>query len=200
MTRQSVTFSASSTGTVAATMPMPPAKNIQPFIAGSRCAGNQRTLALIPDIKHPDTPSPIRARPSASVDTLPAAANRKAAAGRHHQQGRVGAAGAKTVEQQPERKLERREGQKICAGEQSQLRGGQIEPGNQVGGNNGVDRAVQVRQDIREREGQQDPSHQGRLACCAHRAVRLRWKARLSRKLNNEMNRPTPAAGQNPAT
>ncbi len=61
-------------------MPMPPAKNIQPFMAGSRCAGNQRTLALIPDIKHPDTPNPMRARPSARADTLPAAANSKAPA------------------------------------------------------------------------------------------------------------------------
>ena len=87
-------------------MPMPPAKNIQPFMAGSRCAGNQRTLALIPDIRHPDTPSPIRARPSARVDTLPAAANRQGAGGRDHQQGRVRAARPETVQQQPERKLE----------------------------------------------------------------------------------------------
>ena len=56
-------------------------------------------------------------------DTLPAAANSKAPPAAMTQQGRVGAARSEAIEQQPERKLERREGQKVRAGEQPQLRG-----------------------------------------------------------------------------
>ena len=68
----------------------------------------------------------------------------QAAAGCYQQQGGVGAARAEAVEQQAERKLERREGQKVRAGEQPQLRWRQIELRHQVGGDDSVDAAVQV--------------------------------------------------------
>src|SRR6266849_4600487 len=77
----------SAAGEVALNAPRAPSMTIQPFMAATRSFGNHRTIALSPPVNAAATPSPMRARPSASAanpfDMLnsmaPAAANNSSA-------------------------------------------------------------------------------------------------------------------------
>ena len=78
--RHPVTRSASSTGTVASSAPMPPATMIQPEYEACRSGGNHVASAFNGAIRHAETPAPMTARATASADRDSAAANSAAPA------------------------------------------------------------------------------------------------------------------------
>ena len=75
--RQSVIWTANSTGAVALIAPKPPAIKTNPLINGSFSFGNQRANALNDAIRQADTPNPINARARISSVTVSAKAKNK---------------------------------------------------------------------------------------------------------------------------
>lgn len=73
--RQCVTRSASSSGTVAASAPMPPATIIHPAYDACRSRGYHALIAFSGAMRHADTPAPMIARATARLASDSASAN-----------------------------------------------------------------------------------------------------------------------------
>jgi hypothetical protein len=74
--RQPRACTTASAGPVADRAPSAPSMMYQPLARATRSGGNHRTMALRPAIRPTATPRPIRARPTRSVATPSARANR----------------------------------------------------------------------------------------------------------------------------
>jgi hypothetical protein len=74
--RQPTTWTTVSAGPVAERAPSAPSMMYQPLARATRSGGNHSTMALRPAIRPTATPRPMRARPTRSITTPSATANR----------------------------------------------------------------------------------------------------------------------------
>jgi hypothetical protein len=101
-----------------------PAREEHPAVHGRQALRREpENVGLDPGHQTAGDPQPDERAPERQGGSIAGCGEQEGAGGRHQEQGGIGAARSEAVEQQPERQLERGEGQEVGAGEQPELRG-----------------------------------------------------------------------------
>ena len=160
--RQPTVCTTNSAGAVAVTAPSAPSITNQPLTRASRSAGNHSTMALKPAINARATPRPIRARPTINPARLSASAKTSAPALASSMSALWMVRGPCRSSSTPNGNCAAANTRKYTDVSSPRSAAPKPELGREVGGDQGVDGAKQVREVVAGGERQQHAADQAR--------------------------------------